>query len=803
MPTALSPETYFTCLAPQLLDLLDNGPGDMSNAAAFVIGNGILGRRAYGAPGTIGWKLFAQPVLEKINPVSDITSTVTGMGGESNQPDLDSPIVDETDLQRALNRLTTLTLPHPNPGLTKRLIGHVMLPLWGLLCYAKRVEKFGWYDQATKLLGRYWEVAADTRQVSKLAEQLLWSGGSSWTYGPGIEGGIELRKRSNDEDGSQNIVEIMQDVDNHVREFVRLLESSLRDDQSIGDLFLSVSKRWLLESSTPKQDGLKLELGSNDEKDPLQTLVSAKLVQHMLEKFKDKLAANPDRILELVSQLLEEYVEKDQKSRSLAAERTLGPSLAGLHNIVEKEGSQARYTGRESPRLESENEEDPTEIISIALSLLSALLSSPGFARGQKSSTLLSSMSLPLAYIATPTTSIPSSLSMAATNLSSLFASEASVPMSSATQPAIDPHSEDRKTQSLAFTYLTDPLVPVRNQGLSLLSNLISSRSPVLDIPTTSVLLLSLLQDEDEFIYLNAIKSLSLLALKHPKTVVKILMARYVDQEEEMGLDQRLRLGEALLRTVEDLGEVVVGDIAKVVGQGLIDVAGRRGKRRKAEAEKHETAKQKKRKNEEAEEAWGGEVPSLGEDSEHDVVSEGIAKVVEGWEGKDAEEDVRIRTSALSVLGTAIETNVAGLGSTITSTAVDVAIAILTIESGDEKAILRRAAVLLILSLAKALEKARGEGRRLAFGFAGESLEEVIRVLHYIEATDRDDLVKGHTAALIESLDAWKSRSFLDASDIDVSSPSARIILGSEGLAGLSVTPNILSKSRPRVEEID
>jgi hypothetical protein len=119
-----------------------------------------------------------------------------------------------------------------------------------------------------------------------------------------------------------------------------------------------------------------------------------------------------------------------------------------------------------------------------------------------------------------------------------------------------------------------------------------------------SILLLSLLQDEDEFIYLNAIKSLSLLALYHPRTVVKMLVERYLDREEEMGLDQRLRLGEALMKTVEGLGEVLVGETARVVGQGMIEVAGRREGDQSRSGET-ESGGERTKKNEEAEEAGG------------------------------------------------------------------------------------------------------------------------------------------------------------------------------------------------------
>jgi hypothetical protein len=44
---------WFSGIAPQLFSLLDGQGGlEMVKVASFIIGNGILGRRAFGAPGT-------------------------------------------------------------------------------------------------------------------------------------------------------------------------------------------------------------------------------------------------------------------------------------------------------------------------------------------------------------------------------------------------------------------------------------------------------------------------------------------------------------------------------------------------------------------------------------------------------------------------------------------------------------------------------------------------------------------------------------------------------------------------------
>jgi hypothetical protein len=87
----------------------------------------------------------------------------------------------------------------------------------------------------------------------------------------------------------------------------------------------------------------------------------------------------------------------------------------------------------------------------------------------------------------------------------------------------------------------------------------------------------------------------------------------------------------------------------------------------------------------------------------------------QGWESKRGSEDVRVRASALSVLGAAVEVNPAGLGREVIALTVDLCVSVLQLESQPEKGILRRAAVLFVLSFLRALKEARDRGRDLGW----------------------------------------------------------------------------------------
>ncbi|KAL2759592.1 hypothetical protein ACRALDRAFT_1074174 [Sodiomyces alcalophilus JCM 7366] len=329
--------------------------------------------------------------------------------------------------------------------------------------------------------------------------------------------------------------------------------------------------------------------------------------------------------------------------------------------------------------------------------------------------------------------------------------------------------------------------------------------SPALDIQAVLVLLSSLLQDSEDFINLRVIKVFTQLANKHPKATVKEILEHYLDPEEAASTDLRLRFGEALLQVVERLGETFAGDVARQTVETLLSIAGRRGYRPKTEARQVRATRLREMKKKDAEEAWGGEVPDLGDEVPEDEKERNdiLAQIVEGWESRRGSEDVRMRSSALSILAGGIETNVSGVGAELVSASVDLCINVLTLEPEIGKGILRRAAVMLVLSFVRALDKAKQTGRRIGFGLTDQSREDITRVLKYVVVMDNDGLVQQHARDVIESLDSWKIASVLPPEGMGQQST------GLERLSGLTLSPGHLGSSlqgtrtRPRIEEIE
>ncbi|MCJ1469407.1 hypothetical protein MMC07_008040 [Pseudocyphellaria aurata] len=828
VPSSMTAETYFLALAPELLQLLSDPNPDTQRASAYIIGNGILGRRKYGSPGTVGWRIFAEPIIQSLNPVKTEQGAVPKPTSNVDKNGLRPVVVAEDKIRSALQQLTSLVLLHPNPGLTKRLISPCLRSLWGLLCYSKESNRSGWVDKIHQILCTYIKTSVGVDKLMILSDELLWDGESTWTYGPGPSGGIEIQQRHEDSFQRPDMIAMMQNIDSRVDELVRLLKSGVADDDEIGSLFVHVSKHWLLDCDNAKGTN-RLEPGDDGGKDPLQSLVYAKLTQKMLEEYKDTLAATPKRIIELVHQLLSAYNVEHEEIRTRSA-RASTPSLAGLGTIVNANLAIGDADAPERPR-----DEDSTEMISVALSLLVAFLSSPEFALDPETSRLLDSLRKSLAHINTPNRSFPTSISMTASNILALVDLHLSLLPNSLDfdkKRPPDPHADDRKAHQQALTYLTDPLPPIRAQGISLLTSLITKPSPTLDIPSTTILLQSLLQDDDEFIYLSAIKALGQLASRHPKAVVKRLVEQYVDVAEDAGLDVRIRTGEALLKAVESLGSGLAGDVAKTVGEGMIAVAGRRGKKTKARESRRKQRQQAEQSKKEADEAWGGEAPNLSDlghlDAERNTAAaaadeEEDEKLLHAWKsprGDDGDEDdTRMRASALSILGAAIESHLAGLGHRLVCTALDLVVATLRFEPGGagraDTAILRRAAVLLVLSLLRALDgdaAANKEAmRELSFGLLlGPEAEELHNVLRQLESQERDVIVLGHVRTVLDRLESFRTRVLLGQDrEGRAWAPGAEGALGFEvdEVKGLAVNARPFEKegSRPKpiIEEIE
>ena len=845
VPQGHDPASYFTTIAPQLLRLLDSEDVDMRKTVSYVIGSGILGKRAYGAPGTIGHSIFVAPVFAALTAELDEASRRwMTQATDSHRPPSSGKnvgngdvIVDSAMVHLAIDRLRTLALQHPNPGLVKRIVYPILLPLWGLAWYSQDQQLTETHEKIMALLQTYFSISVGPQPLKKLADNLLWDGGVSWTYTTDSQGRIALKRRTEPLNEQSNLIKLIDSLNTRTELFTQLLGSDPNGEERTGDMFLYVSQHWLV--SDQEHEAQRIGEGDNI----IQKMVYAKIAEKLLENFKETLTRRPLRVLELIKQIIAGELQRLVGKATTKQQRESGkPSLSSLGNIVSDEKEEEDTSAKEA-----------SESLSTAFSLLSTVLASAEFFPTPDIIPLLESIKDSLDRLVHI---LPTTHSKPATTASMLLEIQLTSPERDQTQP-VPQHVSDLETHRQALANLNSNLPPVQAEGFSLLSTLVMKSSPVLDIPATLTLLISIITDisesaaNEEFIYLNAIKLIGTLASRHPRTVVKTLAENYTDRSEHRTLDQRLKIGESILRTVQDLGEALAGETAKILGESMITVAGRRGHKPQAQRAKRQEEEAEKRRKERKERPPrepalppGLSIPEfakkvqkpledlLKDDSETESPEKTAhaTNVVAAWAagaGADEEpDDLRVRASALSILASAVQTNILGLGAGIVRSAVDLALATLTLEPTVESAILRRASAVLILDILKAFETAR-EARRggdVGFGFsltddasgpsAGQSaggpstvgnIPSMLRTLGFVESREEDPIVRGHLRALIESLEAWAEKSLLwgiGMRDEDGNEP--RLELGNS-IAGLSVNPMAGQGDggRVRIEEIE
>ncbi|KAI0414029.1 hypothetical protein F5X98DRAFT_261759 [Xylaria grammica] len=790
-PASVKPDVWFPGVAPQLLALLDgdNGP-DLAKAAAYVIGFGVLGRKQFGAPGTPGWKAFAEPMLACINPSlsskENPAEPLVFSAGPDEVVDLRKrTILTQADaLHVALRRLSSLLNSHPNPGLTKRLLSPLLMPLWALSSWPLPTNhvKERYCQQAQTLVEIYLKLAGSADKLSGILDNLLFCGSLDaselqWSYEQASDSLIQVRRVHGDEGAA--LMELnLEAMDYKISSFIALLQR-VASNVDVSTLFLK-----LFETSLgAREDEKPIQIvADHDDSDPISQLIQTRMLQEMMEQLPDRLISNSKQLLELVS------------------------------NVLGKFG-----TGSAD-----------NDAVAVALSLLNLVVTVPSFQRKDVPENILASIEKSLLDISLAR---EADVSKTAHNLSQLlkYRDELEDPADRPTMPT-DRQIEDRKTYSLALSYITeaDSPPPVRSEGLNLLGTLIKSNSAILDIPATLVLLSSLLSDDDEYISLRVIKVFVQLSERHPRSTIREVLDQYVDASERQNTDTRLRFGEALLQLMQRLGETFAGDLAAPVGEALIALAGRRAQRPKTE-ERQVRAEQAAARKLKAKARLGGssrDPPRFNnEDDEMDIDLEEqtpeertrnalLARIVSGWESKRGSEDMRIRASALSLFASGLEANIRSFTPQLVDAALALSLDILTFEAGAlEAGILRRAAVTVLLTFIYALGKARERGGHSGFGSGGVSFgagfttkeEDIVRVLGYVEQTDEDGLVRKHAQDALESLENLRLvRLVPHRRDQDAAPPAVRI-------AGLDMSRPSLPvleadgarRAKPRIEEIE
>ncbi|KAI9667888.1 MAG: hypothetical protein M1821_000707 [Bathelium mastoideum] len=814
-PKALDAETYFENIAKQLLALMDGTCGPtMTTAAAYIIGTGILGKRSTGAPGTIGWNLFATPLIETINPGPNGSANRNLRGEISDRVSVGRIIVSGTDLDLALRRLSKIVLSHPNPGVTKRLTHSLLLPLWGLACLHD--EDSPTSSPAWKLLETYIRLYANPEQIREIARNVLFDGPAHWVFVTRDDGLIETQRRAESEQLEAILLDKMTGIDRRASLFVKLLSVCSVQGNVACSIFEDSLQHWRFSRSPLQSESNDPSRYSTDEL--LRPVAGLKLATELISNFQHELASQPETIVRITHQLLADIVKSSsfrprQKNMALT-----DPILNQLGQI--SQSASALDNSDDSRELSEES----VSIAAMAISLVNISLQTPNVSLTSVSKTHLQSIQRSVDILKQHGRDVPTTLITAASNLSLRIdaflqsrpeTTESSLENNTTWQNFQSDTSEqaekNHKTYTEALEDCSSPQPPIRVEAFSRLSGLVSARSSAVDVPVVTALLLNILNEDspakanartastrgqkdpeeaDDYVVLGALRLLTQLAEFESRLVRTLLVDAYLDTQTSSGfsLDARLRIAECLGSIVDAFRnnthlppstKAFRDDFIIHIITAATTIASRRGRRLPPATVPFSSPALTNPSSV----APSSEAEPVHPFPNDDDDASNHHAILDAWRlSHPLEEDLRLRASALSLLAHTFSRcplslfqmkadngggNSSGGGGTLLAAPIEIACAVLQRERGAAHAIVRRAAVVMALEFVRAVERAfgadeEGGGAETAvlwveWGVDG-MVERVGVVVREAVEEDEDELVRGHAMAVVEELEAWRVR---------------------------------------------
>lgn len=645
-PKDIPTKEYFTKIGTQAFDLLVNiNRPNVTSCMGHII------ERLWVKNQLVVKDFFLKPIWDNLNPPLE-------------QKNPDGVITPEKKFNDTINVLISLTQKGLSSELSQFLFKPILLPLWAYLVFLRRHKKnleiliniFVGYFVSVKELEDF---ENDIYGLDKITKNLVYDG-NQWEFQMGPNDLPQIIEKSFDfgQDKDSKINQYLANLDSSCESFIELLK--FLDDTFVLKVFKQLLRRWL------KLGSENNTLGPNEE-NPFFILIDLRLVESIGNNFKNDIAKTPNDILEIVDEFLSvKYPSKKNKS-----------------NLVMQDSDDD----------DSDDEDDfdssiNAEAMPVLFELLSAVLSEISSSNMTKQIRgILETIHKKLiTLVESSQDSTVQSNSDAIKSLGSRIKSMlAGEPVSSSEREL---HA---KTLDRALASLNDPLVPIRAHGLYLLRQLIESKSDLLSIEFAIKLHLIQLKDTEPFVYLNVIKGLESLIEVNDLEVVNILVKIYSNQSGKHDIDERLKIGEVLLRYVQTSNELFGGQVSEMVVNTTLSMIRR-------------------------------------------------------YEDESKNQDIRIRMSSMSLLGTCCKVNPLGMVSYLND-ALDCAIGILQLETYEDCAVMRRSAVVLIHDLVI------GTSNTSDVPFPDEYKQKVLNILSYVLDHDNDLLTRDQAQTVLDDIE--------------------------------------------------
>ncbi|KAK6454265.1 protein required for cell viability [Scheffersomyces xylosifermentans] len=640
-PKNVSTEVYFTSIGDQCYNLLININRPMVTGCVVFVLENLWNKNQLVVRDFLMKKIWNNFIPEGINLKSQ---------GEI--------LVSEADLNNTINVLISMTKKGLPYDFLQALFEPILLPIWSYLNVLARLQKsneviIGVLISYFTFIKDHTESSTNAYGLDTIAKNLLYDTGE-YKFEKGPNDLVQIVKTgvidSSSKDSKVNA--FLNELTDCCTQLTKLL--SQLDEEFVQALFINVLKRYIHKGDT---------IGSDE--NPFLILIDLRVLEAIGNEFKESLARTPYEMLQIV----QNFLAPNTRTQSRAE-----------HTVI----SQDKDSDDEDSDDEDNYDDDiAKQSLPILLELLSAVLSESSIDLDEKCFESLKHIQKSLKRV--EGTDLDSGIKNSVVALYDRI----EILLNGET-PVTNEHEAQNRILTRAITSLNDPLVPIRAHGLYLLRQLVDERSSVISLEFVINLHLVQLKDTDPFIYLNVIKGLESLLEWHQKETLVILISLYLNKNNDTELDERLKIGEVLLRFIQRADSSLVGEDARLILEATLSMI-RRPK----------------------------------DDSEM--------------------EDNRLRMSSMSLLGTCCKTNPIGILDHLED-ALDCAIGILQLEKDKDSAIMRRAAIVLIYDLIL------GTSNTKEVPFPDNYREKVVNVLRYISESDNDLLTREQAQTVLDSI---------------------------------------------------
>ncbi|TFK75938.1 hypothetical protein BDN72DRAFT_891803 [Pluteus cervinus] len=550
LPLNIQPEEYYTIISPHVLELLsETAPPSFRRAAAFTISK-VLGTDS---SGTVGNKVFTS-ILH--SPILNITS-IHGTGVNETKSSVDAR--PSSAISRLLILLSNLD---PAPHVISRLLSPIVPALYSLLAFLESVKTANpiLKEGLTNMLVT-WGKVMNPEEGQQVLWRVLSGERGEWQLNPEY-GIVRVEKTdtlpqldfltpgdSEDVDVDSNILNLYPDPVH----FVRFLKGVDRADIS-SELFVDLLERYREKRGDSPQDSVRTLLY-------LQIIVQ---MQNQLSKGNttSNILSKPSHILQFIKHVLESTATRPVEP----APKSASPSIALRAPRIEELPDQDLSDGDsddDAPGSQVLNPDD--EMVETTINLLLSVLEANDDLSARTEPVLNDIFS----FLDTISRTGPAEIQS--------LAREARIVMTARLASTSAPR-RTRKEDSSEETYqralklLQDPILPVRAHGLMLLKGLVTpntdKNSHPVDralIPAILSIFLQSIQDDESYIFLNAVQGLAAMVDGFGQEVLVSLVKEYAQDTEGLGatsftqhdVDVKLRIGEALGSTIRRCGSAL------------------------------------------------------------------------------------------------------------------------------------------------------------------------------------------------------------------------------------------------------